>query len=99
MDRFVKLDEALAIFSDLHPLDYNGQTYLSQLQRLQVFFSGSVVFCKDCVFNYANAAPDPLDITEYGEDEVVCKYFQTDGLDLLDFCSHGKPVERQEVTP
>lgn len=55
-----------------------------------------VVRCKDCKFNVANMEKDPLNITDYSGDDIVCSYFMTDGLDPSDYCSQGKctPIER-----
>lgn len=55
-----------------------------------------VVRCKDCEFNVANKEKDPLDITDYSGDDIVCSYFLTDGLDPNDYCSRGTrtPKER-----
>ena len=49
-----------------------------------------VVRCKDCKFNVANMEKDPLDITDYSGDDIVCSYFMTDGLEPADFCSCGE---------
>ena len=55
-----------------------------------------IIRCKDCKFNVANMEKDPLDITDYSGDDIVCSYFMTDGLDPNDYCSQGKctPKER-----
>lgn len=52
-----------------------------------------VVRCKDCKFNVANMDKDPLDITDYSGDDIVCSYFMTDGLEPADFCSHGAKMK------
>jgi hypothetical protein len=55
-----------------------------------------VVRCKDCKFNVANMEKDPLDITDYSGDDIVCSYFMTDGLEPADFCSHGAKMKGGE---
>lgn len=52
-----------------------------------------VVRCKDCKFNVANMERDPLDITDYSGDDIVCSYFMTDGLEPADFCSYGAKMK------
>jgi hypothetical protein len=55
-----------------------------------------VVRCKDCKFNVANMEKDPLDITDYSGDDIVCSYFMTDGLEPADFCSYGAKMKGGE---
>ena len=55
-----------------------------------------VVRCKDCKFNVANMEKDPLDITDYSGDDIVCSYFMTDGFDPNDYCSQGKRTPQKE---
>lgn len=52
-----------------------------------------VVRCKDCIHNADNMTRDPLDVTDYSGEDIVCSYFRTDGMDPDDFCSYG---ERRE---
>lgn len=54
-----------------------------------------VVRCKDCEFNVANKENDPLNITDYSGDDIVCSYFLTDGLDPNDYCSRGTRTPRE----
>lgn len=54
-----------------------------------------VVRCKDCEFNVANKEKDPLDITDYSGDDIVCSYFLTDGLDPNDYCSRGTRMPKE----
>lgn len=35
-EKYISLDKALAIFNDIHPLDYNAQAYRSQLSKIPV---------------------------------------------------------------
>lgn len=55
------------------------------------------VRCKDCGFNVSNMKKDPLDITDYSGDDIVCSYFMTDGMHPNDYCSRGKSQEEGET--
>ena len=52
-----------------------------------------VIRCRDCKHNVANKKIDPLDITDYSGEDIVCDYFMTDGLDSKDYCSHAERKE------
>lgn len=52
-----------------------------------------IVRCKDCKHNVANKKIDPLDITDYSGEDIVCDYFMTDGLDSEDYCSYAERKE------
>ena len=47
-----------------------------------------VVRCKDCRYNYGNAEG-----REYNPNDIVCTYFDTDGMDANDYCSYGERKE------
>ena len=44
-----------------------------------------LVRCGDCRYNYGNAEG-----REYNPNDIVCTYFDTDGMDASDYCSHGE---------
>ena len=44
-----------------------------------------VVRCKDCKYNYGIA-----NNCEYAKDDIVCCYWESDGLHSDDFCSKGE---------
>ena len=46
---------------------------------------GELVRCKDCRYNYGNAEG-----CEYNPNDIICTYFDTDGMDASDYCSHGE---------
>ena len=46
-----------------------------------------IVRCKDCRYNYGNAED-----REYNPNDIVCTYFETDGMDASDYCSYGERV-------
>ena len=53
-----------------------------------------VIQCKDCIHNVANRKTDPMDITDYSGQDIVCDYFMTDGQEPDDYCSKAEPKER-----
>ena len=44
-----------------------------------------IVRCRDCRYNYGNAEG-----REYNQNDIVCTYFDTDGMDASDYCSYGE---------
>ena len=53
-----------------------------------------LIQCKDCIHNVANRKTDPIDITDYSGQDIVCDYFMTDGQEPDDYCSKAEPKER-----
>ena len=47
-----------------------------------------VVRCKDCKHNYSKKINK-----HYNHEWIVCDYWETDGLNDNDFCSHGERSE------
>ena len=52
-----------------------------------------LIRCKDCIHNVANRKTDPMDITDYSGQDIVCEYFMTDGQEPDDYCSHAERKE------
>jgi hypothetical protein len=48
----------------------------------------SVIRCKDCKHNYSKKSNK-----RYNHEWIVCDYWETDGLNDDDFCSHGERNE------
>ena len=46
------------------------------------------VRCDKCIYNYGNYYQ-----TDFNPDDIVCTYWETDGLLHDDFCSYGKRKE------
>ena len=46
------------------------------------------------IHNVANRETDPMDITDYSGQDIVCDYFMTDGQEPDDYCSKAEPKER-----
>lgn len=51
-----------------------------------------VVRCKDCKHNYSKKHNK-----SYNHEDIVCDYFETDGLNDDDFCSYGERSEDGEA--
>lgn len=49
-----------------------------------------LIRCKDCIHNVANRETDPMDITDYSGEDIVCDYFMTDGQEPYDYCSRAE---------
>ena len=49
-----------------------------------------VVRCGECRFNADNMEADPLCLNDYAGADIVCTYWESDGLAVDDFCSRGK---------
>lgn len=49
-----------------------------------------IVRCKDCKFNYGNEHN-----CEYNHHDLVCTYWESDGMDDDDFCSCGAMMDEQ----
>lgn len=49
-----------------------------------------VVRCGECRFNADNMEADPLCLNDYTGADIVCTYWESDGLAADDFCSRGK---------
>ena len=52
-----------------------------------------VIRCKDCIHNVSNRITDPLCINDYSGDDIVCDYFETDGMEPDDYCSYAERKE------
>lgn len=51
-----------------------------------------VVNCRECKFNYGVA-----NNCEFNPHDIVCTYFETDGMDAKDFCSYGARKDDPET--
>lgn len=52
MTDYISREAALAIFGDVHPLDYNAQAYKYSIEKLPAADVVEVVRCKDCIHSY-----------------------------------------------
>ena len=55
-----------------------------------------LIRCKDCIHNVANRKTDPMDITDYSGQDIVCDYFMTDGQEPDDYCSKARTKETEK---
>ena len=50
-----------------------------------------VVRCKDCKHNYSKKHNK-----RYNHEDIVCDYWETDGMNDDDFCSYGARMEKED---
>ena len=62
------------------------------VKRLPTIYAVPVVRCKDCKHNYSKKHNK-----RYNHEDIVCDYFETDGLNADDFCSYGERSEDNEA--
>lgn len=68
--------------------DYDGGQKIGDLTVVS-----ELIRCKDCIHNVANRKTDPMDITDYSGQDIVCDYFMTDGQEPDDYCSKARTKE------
>lgn len=90
-------ESCMALGSTANGIDCTAYYYARNLYnagyRKQSENVVEVVRCRDCKFNVANMERDPLDITDYSGDDIVCSYLMADGLDPMDYCSCGSKMK------
>ena len=64
---------------------YTRMDFCGWLDDAEIIDAVPVVRCKDCRYNYGNAED-----CEYNPNDIVCTYFDTDGMDASDYCSCGE---------
>ena len=78
--------------------EYIVEYETEQIENSTFFYGGKIkrklIRCKDCIHNVANRETDPMDITDYSGQDIVCDYFMTDGQEPDDYCSKAEPKER-----
>ncbi len=65
----------------------NKKQMLRMLESIPVV-EPQIIRCKDCKYNYGLTHDG-----EFNPEDIVCTYFDTDGIQLYDFCSYA---ERRE---
>jgi hypothetical protein len=93
-----KIDELAELIYQHSPMSRDHSKHLAEVLLEEGYQKQSentveAVRCKDCKFNVSNMEKDPLDITDYSGDDIVCSYFLTDGLEPTDFCSRGEKMK------
>lgn len=84
--KLIDADEAFRVLSEYY--HHRTQTQADALREALELVPEAVVRCKDCLYNYGNAED-----CEYNQNDIVCTYFDTDGMNAHDYCSYG---ERRE---
>ena len=69
--------------NEIQSLFYSGMTKADIAQKMGCRLK-EVVYCKFCKYNYGLAHGG-----EFNNNDIVCDYFNTDGLHEDDFCSRG----------
>lgn len=64
---------------------YDKACLIGVLEEQPAIESVPVVRCKDCKHNYSKKHNKC-----YNHEDIVCDYFETDGLNDDDFCSYGE---------
>ena len=72
--------------------DYNdGELNMLKAILYEIRFMPSArsenVCCKDCKYNYGLTHGG-----EFNPDDIVCTFFDTDGMQYCDFCSYGEVI-------
>jgi len=76
--------EALGAFADEK---HGDQHFLAAIASAREIIEGmpeAVTRCGDCRYNYGNVTGH-----EYNQYDIVCSYFDTDGMEASDYCSRG----------
>ena len=66
---------------------------LKDIEKTPTADAVPVIRCKDCIHNVSNRITDPLCINDYSGDDIVCDYFETDGMEPDDYCSYAERKE------
>ena len=64
------------------------QRFIEILSNQPIVYEVPVIRCKDCMYNYGNKYE-----YDYNHEDIVCKYWMSDGLTDKDFCSMAKRRE------
>ena len=67
---------------------YTRMDFCGWLDDAEIIDAVPVVRCVDCKYNYGNAEG-----REYNPNDIICTYFDTDGMDASDYCSYGERSE------
>ena len=78
MSRYMDVDELYKIFVNL----------CKDLGRVYEVDAVEVVRCKECIHNVGIR-----DNTEFYDKDIVCDYWESDGLYATDYCSYGERTE------
>lgn len=66
------------------PKDFILHITAQGVGEVEAEWQGELVRCRDCHFNYGNEHNCP-----YNPEDIVCTYWESDGLNEEDYCSQG----------
>lgn len=96
MDDYISREDALDVFGDIHPLDYNTQCYADRIKDIPAADVVEVVRCRECeLWNDW----DHSGHKELGNFVCSCAHWSNeDGYPVVytapdDYCSYGEPKE------
>ena len=75
------------------PYDIVHDAFIYEIEHEPTVDAVPVIRCKDCIHNVSNRITDPLCINDYSGDDIVCDYFETDGMEPDDYCSRAERKE------
>lgn len=79
-----KILEAFGSFADEKHGDPHFLAAIASAMEIVEEMPEAVMRCGDCRYNYGNATG-----REYNPYDIVCSYFDTDGMEASDYCSRG----------
>lgn len=82
MSDYIKRDDAI---KTLEGWKISGEMILATVPSADVV---EVVRCNECIHNVGIR-----DNTEFYDNDIVCDYWESDGLYSTDFCSYGKRAD------
>ena len=94
MSNLISKQAAIKAVEDLPDCDngfsdtYDKDCIIGVLEEVIAIDAVPVVRCKDCKHNYSKKYNK-----RYNHEDIVCDYWETDGLNDDDFCSYGERKE------
>ena len=85
-----RLIDADALIESLDEFPFVQTAMMMHVNSQPTIDAVPVVRCKDCIHNVSNRITDPLCINDYSGDDIVCDYFETDGMEPDDYCSYAE---------
>ena len=67
---------------------YEAIVFLGDKDEIVEYTGDEVVRCNECIHNVGIR-----DNTEFYDNDIVCDYWESDGLYSTDFCSYGERAE------
>ena len=66
----------------------SGYAIIESLAKLPTVDAEEVIYCKDCIHNVG-----VRDGVPFWDEDITCDYWESDGLQSYDYCSHGKRAD------